>query len=704
MRRSVSLASSVAMVTFSATTFVSAQDVSATYSMFGTPGLLEMPTAQSAPADALAATFGYTENYFRATLSFQITPRLSASYRYTLADIYGDPLGSGIDDTTERGFDLQYRFNDETKYLPAVAIGFRDFLTPGRIQSEYLVASKSVGDNLIVTAGLGWGQMGTRDGFSNLFGADTRPVFDENDPDGQLASDYWFRGDAALFGGLEYQINDKWGVKAEYSSIAYDEAANNLAIEADSPYNFGLTYRPRPGVQLGLNYLYGNQVGVSGSFELNPNNRPGKSGLETAPVPVKVRSNTRAPWDRGAVSETALRNAMDSLLKVEGLTLVGMEMTDTSARLRYINGRHRSQAQAMGRVARLMTQAMPPAIETFILEPEVDGIPAASVTILRSDMERLENRVGGSAELFERAQFGDAKRTAGLVEVERDENPFAWGLGPYFGINPFGGNGSASVEAGVQLRGVYKIQPNLVLSGAIRQSVVPPEDNDGPQDDGDGIQNVRTDGDLYGEDGIPFLQTLSLTHYSRPATDLYGRVSVGYLEEMFGGVSGEVLWKPVTSRLGLGAEVNYVAQRDTDMGFGFEEYDYDVVTGHLSAYYDLGSGYHTQLDVGRYLAGDWGATLSVDREFDNGWTVGAYVTQTDISYDDFGDGSYNKGVVVTIPEDFFTGVASRGSYDNTLRTRVGDGGARLSVNGRLYDEVRDTHAADLEDTWGRFWR
>ena len=67
--------------------------------------------------------------------------------------------------------------------------------------------------------------------------------------------------------------------------------------------------------------------------------------------------------------------------------------------------------------------------------------------------------------------------------------------------------------------------------------------------------------------------------------DVYARTTLGYLEEMYGGVSTEVLWKPADSRLGLGAEVNYARQRDFDLGFGFQ--DYDVVTGHASAYYDF---------------------------------------------------------------------------------------------------------------------
>ena len=47
------------------------------------------------------------------------------------------------------------------------------------------------------------------------------------------------------------------------------------------------------------------------------------------------------------------------------------------------------------------------------------------------------------------------------------------------------------------------------------------------------------------------------------------------LERAFGGVSGEVLWKPVEQNWGVGAELNWVAQRDTYSWFGFGEYDYE---------------------------------------------------------------------------------------------------------------------------------
>ncbi|WP_108814408.1 YjbH domain-containing protein [Loktanella sp. Alg231-35] len=707
MKRAVFLASSAMTLVLGTGGF--AQDVPPTYSLYGTPGLLEMPVATTAEEGTLAGTLSYRDGLFQTVLNYQLTDRLSGTMRYSIVDLYNDLETSVIENELERGFDLKYQLVEEGTYAPAIAVGLRDFLTPGRFQSEYIVATKSFGDSLTVTGGIGWGEMGTEGGFDNPISSRAdRPVFDEADPDGQLGSDYWFTGDAAFFGGLEYQINDRWGVLAEYSSIAYDPAPNAPAVSADSPYSFGVTYRPRDAVQLSFAALNGQELAISGSFFLNANNRPSLSGFEAAPVPINARSASArqaTTWDRNATPEAALRSALTATLAIEGLTLTGMEMTDRTARVRFINTRYRSNAQAMGRAARMMTQVMPGAIEVFVLEAEAQGIGLSAVTVNRSDLEALENRPSATATLFANTAFAAAGDDVGLTSArDADAALFLWGVSPYLTFDPSGGDGDLSVDAGLRLDASYQFSPQLILSGAVLQSALRFNAEDPDPDSTPDLQNVRSDRGFYGDDGVPVLESLALAHFGRPGGDIYSRVSVGYLERMFGGISTELLWKPVDSRFGLGAEMNYVAQRDSDMGFGFDEYEYETATGHLSAYYDFGNGYHTQVDLGRYLAGDWGATLRFDREYDNGVRVGAYVSQTDTAHEDFGDGSYNKGIVIAIPQDFLTGQPNRDTYGTTLRTRTGDGGARLNVDGRLYGVVRDAHQADLSDTWGRFWR
>lgn len=168
---------------------------------------------------------------------------------------------------------------------------------------------------------------------------------------------------------------------------------------------------------------------------------------------------------------------------------------------------------------------------------------------------------------------------------------------------------------------------------------------------------------------------------------------------MFGGLSAELLWKPQgTSRLALGAEINYVRparRRTTSSAFRITPSRPAICRPTMNSVVDIRPSWI----LGRYLASDYGATLSLTREFDNGWRVGAFATVTDVSAADFGEGSFDKGIMLTIPLDWATGRLTATAPSSAPFQR--DGGARLAVSGRLYDLVR-SRASELDASWARF--
>jgi hypothetical protein len=198
------------------------------------------------------------------------------------------------------------------------------------------------------------------------------------------------------------------------------------------------------------------------------------------------------------------------------------------------------------------------------------------------------------------------------------------------------------------------------------------------------------------------LPRLALSYNANLASNVFSRLSVGYLEEMFAGVAAEVLWKPTNSRLGVGVEVAHVWQRDPGFAFGTGYYDYATTTGFLSLYYAVTPEYDLRLDLGQYLGGDRGGTLAVERRFANGWRIGAYATQTNVSYADFGEGSFDKGIYFTIPLELITGRATTERAEVTIQPILRDGGARLNLGPSLYEAVRPGQAGDLERDWLSF--
>jgi len=669
--------------------------------LYGAPGLIDLPTAEVAPDANLSFTVSHFKNTTRNTLTFQITPRLTGSFRYSA--ILGYQPGNAT--LYDRSFDLRYRIWDEKGLRPALSFGLQDFMGTGIYAAEYFVATKTITPRLRVTAGVGWGRLGSANSIGSPFG--TRPPLNFGEG-GKPNYDQWFRGPMSAFGGISWQATEKLLLKAEYSSDAYAAETTRGLIERKSSWNFGAEYQLRKGVKLAGYYLYGKEAGIQLSFALNPRVSTVPSGNETAPLPVAPRpsrsSNSAAwstDWTGDPTVQPGIQTATAKALAKDGILLKSMSLQPARAEVRIENRRYMSQPQAIGRTARVLTRALPASVETFVITSTVGDLPTSSVTLRRSDIEALEN--APATAMLARAQISDAagRPAYALTPTEGLEPRLTWSLAPYVTVSLFDPDSPLRGDFGLRARAKYRIAPGFELSGGIHKKLVGNLDSAKRLSDST-LPHVRSDFGLYDQQGDPALEHLTLAWYARPGKNLYSRITVGYLEQMYGGISGEVLWKPVDSRLALGAEVNIVRQRDFDQLLGFR--DYDVVMGQASAYYTFNNGFSGQLDVGRYLAGDWGTTVSLNREFANGWKIGAYATFTTASATDFGEGSFDKGIRLSIPISALTGTPSRTTSQTVLRSLSRDGGAQLNVEGRLYDRVRDSHRPDLEQRWGRFWR
>ena len=672
------------------------------YNSYGYPGLIDMPVATSRPDGELAFTISSFAGQTRNTLTFQMLPRLSGSFRYSVLD---NAVGGGTSTLYDRSFSLHYRFADETDLRPALAIGLNDFFGTGIYSSEYLVATKTLGSSVRVSGGIGWGRLGGAGGFTNPLGIfddrfETRPVRDVGQG-GEVDAQQFFRGDAAFFGGIEWQATDKLTFTVEYSSDDYPRE-DPAAFRRDSQFNFGATYKIGPMTELSLRYLYGSEFGVQLTTALNPKFPPNYSGRDPAPPPVLARSARSAAalsWSGSIEARAALRARVADALRSQGVQLHGFSIEPNTVRVEIESLAYLQEAQAVGRTARVLTRLLPASVARFDIVMIVNGLPVTELQIGRTDMEELEHDLDGSWKSFARARITSP---VGGSHPTPDRYPsFDWGVGPYVSPSFFDPDDPLRADIGAQFDLLYELAPGFEVEAILRQKVIGNLDEATRRSDSV-LPRVRSDFTLYDREGETALTNLTAAHYSKPGRNLYGRVTVGYLERMFGGLSSELLWKRNDSPFALGIEASYVKQRDFDGGFGFR--DYEVATGHASAYWDIGNGFHAQVDAGRYLAGDWGATVALDREFGNGWKVGAFATLTDVPFDTFGEGSFDKGIRITVPVSWLLGEPSKSSVNTTIRPILRDGGARLGVRGRLYERVRPVQKPALQDGWGRFWR
>lgn len=675
----------------------------------GMPGLIDMPAATPLPDGEFTLTVSSFAQISRGTLTFQIAPRLTGAFRYNR---FGDINFQGFFDYYDRAFDLQYQLVDERQFVPAIAIGLRDFVGTGIEAAEYIVATKNFelpGRGTIrVTGGLGWGRFGTFGDVGSPF-SETRPTFDINDSQGgEVAFDQWFRGPMAPFGGIEWQPNDRWRVKVEYSSDDYPvEAEQQGMFERNSPFNFGVEYQWRDRTRVGVYSLYGTEIGFMANFAFNPRRAGGSLSLG-APGPVTVRPSRAASpelWTTAWVTlpdvENQLAPGLRTFLDPQNIDVLALSFPSSSeAILKIENNGYSESALAVGRTARAMAAALPPSVETFRIILTDGGLTQSAVTIRRSDLEALDATPNKEETLAAVTTVAPAHDLPNAAPLDGIYPRYDFALRPFINASLFDPDSPVRADIGVAAIGSVEIAPGFTIEGELRQRLGGNVGEAEPKPTS--LPPVRTDAELYAQaDGVT-IESLTASYVGTFSPNLYGRITAGYLEKMFGGVSAEVLWKPVTSRIAFGAEVNYAQQRDFDQRFGFQ--DYDVITGHVLAYYDFGQGFHAQLDVGQYLAGDVGATITLDREFANGWRVGAFATQTDVSAEEFGEGSFDKGIRFTVPLQTVSGRPNTRLVETVIRPIQRDGGAKLIVPGRLYERVRAGHSEALFDDWSRVWR
>lgn len=707
---------------------------------FGGVGLIQTPSARFSNDGQFYFSANRIYPYERYAVTVQATPWLEATLRYSSVSnrLYSQfPEFSGDQSLKDRGFDVKLRVVDEGAVRPAVAIGARDFLGTGLFSSEYFVASKSLGP-VDASLGLGWGNLGTRNHFRNPFTLASSRFRNRGGASGfggSLGNDY-FKGPVALFGGISYETPIRGlTAKIEYDPNDYQSEAAGNRFKVDSPVNFGLDYRLRSWAMIGASFERGNKVGLKLALTTNFGRRL-KAPKIDPPAPVipsadasaavvpaaAVVSAAAAPAvaplrDNEQLGATTVKpvvptvasipsapdvdvSALATALSMQGAGLYAVDVDGARATVYVAQTRYRNMATGIGRVSRAAFSVLPPRIAAVTVVLVENGVETMSATLYRAALERaLVPGRGSTDELFVRTEFATAPLALESADYVANTKP-----GFYYAIRPglrttlgrpeqfilyqawLRFNASLELGRGLSTTGSF----GLNLADNFDKLRIPSNST---------LPRVRSDIKEYlreGRTAIPYLQG---DYTFNIAPSLYGHVYGGLLEEMFGGVGGEVMYRPYDANWALGVDINYARQRDFDQLFSFR--DYGVVTGHVTAAYHLETlDLDAVVKAGRYLAKDWGATFQLSRSFDSGITIGAFATKTNVSAAQFGEGSFDKGIFLTIPLDILYVRSVRSGIGILWRPLIRDGGQMLIIRRPL---LATTAAANMY-TVRRDWR
>lgn len=672
--------------------------------LMGLPGLIDMPTARMTRDAELGMTFALLPEARRTVLAFQIQPWLQGALRYSgIGDQGGYTQQSGYA-IWDRSFDLRARLLREGVHLPEVTLGVQDIIGTGVMSGEYIAATKSVGADIEVTAGVGWGRYGTS---NPVFQGGSRPGATGGALGGEMRLESLFRGDAGAFGGVTWRtpINGL-SAQAEISSDDYSREAAFGVDKTLSQINFGLRYRLNAHFTVGAYRVQGRGLALQLSGRLNPFDPPAQRIEVRAPRPLSADAVTR-PDTRLQLAPDGAPAAAPSVhdtMHADGLRLLGYEQSESVCKALIENHRYAMSAQAIGRAVRHV--AMQPGLTCPDIEVTLarDGVQVSRVQIKRAQVYHLDQ---GAAAVQRLAEGALLEATPDLWPDQQNAPGLEFSIAPYGRYSLFDPDQPVYLDVGLRAQALARLGAFSTLKGSIAQSVVGNYDDmvRGPKGN---LAKVRTDHVAYATGALEGVRVekLYLEQLGQVSDRFFLRATAGYLEDMYAGLSTEILWRAPGGTLAFGAEVNAVRARAYRQLFNTRDLaGLSRINGHASVYWDTPvNGFRVQVDAGRYLAGDDGATLTVARHFAGGWSVGAFATRTTASADDFGEGSYDKGIFVEIPLSAILPYETRETRRSTIRSISGDGGQRLSVDGRLYDRLRPEMPQAIARSWGMIAR
>ena len=655
-----------------------------TYNDWGGAGLWQTPSARMAPDGEFAFTVSHASPYTRYNFLLQPLPWLQAAFRYSAINNrpYGVPGQSGNQTFKDKSIDAKVRLWRETRYRPALSVGIRDLAGTGLFSGEYVVANKRFGD-FDASLGLGWGYVGARGNLPNplaVFGSKFKtrsPGFTGSG--GEFNARNYFRGRTALFGGVSWQT--PWQplvVKLEYEGNDYRHEPLGDNQRQRTPWNVGVVYRLNRNVDFSAAFERGNTAlfGLTLHTNLAERELPPKP-LDPPPPPRVQPPPTVAPAqvDWPQVGKELHDNAG---IAVSQVALRGRELVVTGTSQRYY-----FNARALGRMARVLDRYLGPGIDWYTWEATRDGMPVVASSVDRGRFQALLDHRIGSDEFSRAVELDQPLPRREQVLYRAPLAPYAGGFSLGYSQTVGGPNAFLLYQVSADYAATYHFTPGLWWSGELDADLINNYDKftyDAPSE----LPRVRTHIREYLTTSRVTLPLFQLTAARRIAPDWYAMAYGGMLEMMYGGVGGEVLYRPLGQHWAIGADINWVKQRGFDQRFDFRPYH--VATGHVTGYFDTGwNDVLVKLSAGRYLAGDWGGTIDVSRQYRNGIRIGAWATFTNVSARQFGEGSFDKGIYVSIPFTLLLPRSTRSVAHVAWQPLLRDGGARLDRRYTLYD-------------------
>ena len=581
------------------------------YNNHGVIGLINMPTARFYDEQSHGLTIYDGTPDQKITLSSSPYDWLEASLFYT--NIQGLPYpGYEYQDYKDKGFNVKLRLKEQGNF-PAVAIGVMDIAGTGLYSSEYIITSYGI-NNIDMHFGLGWGTLnGSKDTIKNPLGYisdnfKNRPTETEGQG-GQFQPSRYFSGQTASpFYGVSYALNDRTLFKIEKDTTLTTDTLDYK--KAKSNYSVGIDYALNENFVVGFSVERGSTASLKFIYKNSP-----KTSYQKYKYQNQEQNINNEDQYQNLITNLE-RNGIGVNKVIETANSIGLELTQfTHSNLQVVEEIIKQAGKDSG-------------IEKDI-KKNLKIVNLDAITEFDDSFEDNSNLI------YEREKKSQFNTKTGLKF-----RPFIASREEFF-------KGALLVENDSE----YIILDNLMLNVNLKYSLADNFDDLRYPPLNTFPAQVRSDIKQYlknMDEGI-LIGRAQIDYFISPHKDHHLMFTGGILEDMFSGFGFEYLYFKNDTNYSVGFELFNAKKRDYDWGFG--TLDYQNVTGHLNFHYrNYGLiPFDMKLSYGEYLAGDVGTTIELSRSYDNGMVFGVFASNTDVSEEQFGEGSFDKGIFFNIP-------------------------------------------------------
>ncbi len=634
-------------------------------SNWGGTGLMEIPNARILEdgvvrlGAAQALPFRWYYGGMGVLPGFEFTGRITE-----MTNIPAEGFGPDYGGEKDKSVHLKYQIFPETKELPALAIGFDDFWGTGQFPNEYLVISRQIYP-FDFTFGIG---------SKRLSGGAVKFIND----------------DYSLFGGFELELNERFHFMAEYNPIKYENeksvAFRGVPEGAKYPVNVGLRVKIIKGIEMGVSFQRGDTFGVS----LNATSLLGEHILPQAPDPAPL-----LPVDRRVFDERENKEIVQSIydaVKKSGLDVVAVSTDGRNIICEFQNNKYFSNQKAVGRVLRDLLFYSPEDTKLLSVIAKSDNISVLKVSVNPDHLDKFllgEISEDTFVNKLLKVEITGDNIDSGYIRVADDDGyNFNYDIKPDLDIYWNDPSGFLKFSTGISpyfTADLWKGASAYVrFSVPFYSNITSPSTEELPAD------VVRSDIAKYKEDNYTF-DKLMLNQVFRFSDRWFGRVSLGYFESMYAGIGGETLYFSGSGKFAFGVESDWVKKREPETLFKLMDVDRHTLLGTAYYHYSgLDMTFKTQF--GRFLAGDVGWKIDINRRYKTGVTLGMFVTFTDTDDIDqpwFNDDYNHKGIYLKIPIRMFYTNDSNRTLNYGISPWTRDVGQTVSHWKDLYSIVSD---------------